>query len=111
MDAVQFIKERNRMCEKYFTQGCRGCPLENIMSCNYLYLMKNKEKDIVSVVKNWSEEHPAKTVLQDLLEKYPKTILMDTTPSFCPSALGYNVVECDPNSDTNCEECWNSLME
>lgn len=120
MDAVQFVKERNRMCEKYFVKGCRGCPLENIQGCSYLYLMKKKEKDIVSVVENWSEKNPIKTVLQDFLEKYPNAILTNGRVDFCPLLFGYSkfdfCINCK-NSDSpswffcSYDECWNSPVE
>lgn len=107
MDAIKFIKDRNRICKTYFTQGCRRCPFEGITGCNHLQFMIGKEEDIVSIVEQWVEEHPPKSILQDLLEKYPKTMLMSGTPHFCPSNLGYDVSECDQNLDVSCEECWN----
>lgn len=110
MDAVQFIKERNRICRKYFPDGCIGCPLKDISGCNHLEFMRNKEEDIVSVVEQWSKEHPQKTILQDLLEKYPEVILEDDgTPDFCPMSLGYAAPGCERSS--SCEACWNTPLE
>lgn len=46
-----------------------------------------------------------KTRLQDLLEKYPNTILdIDGIPCFCPEYIG--MVKCD-NCTHNQVECWN----
>lgn len=120
MNAVKFIKERNRMCENYFLGGCVGCPLNGISGCNHVQFMKGKEEDIVSIVKKWCEEHPAKTSLQDFLEKYPNAILTNGRPDFCPLLLGYpkfKFCKSCKNSDSlslffcSYDECWNSPME
>ena len=29
MDAVEFVKERNRMCSTYTPKRCEGCPADN----------------------------------------------------------------------------------
>lgn len=114
MDAVKFIKERNRICKKYFPQGCAGCPLRYISGCNHLEFMRNKEEDIVSIVEKWSKEHPVETVLQDFLKKYPCAILTNGRPDFCPLVLGYpksNFCEDCKNSISFSSSCWNSPME
>lgn len=58
MDAVKFIKEKDRMCDKYCC--CDGCPLENFkkgpLSCSAA-ISKEAEK-AVSIVEKWSEENP-----------------------------------------------------
>lgn len=110
MDAVQFIKERNRMCDKLLQIECRGCPFRDTTYCNHLNFMKGKEEDIVSDVEQWSKEHPQKTILKDLLEKYPEAILEDDgTPDFCPMSLGYAAPGCERSS--SCEACWNAPLE
>ena len=43
MDAVQFIKERNRMCDKLLQIECRGCPFRDMTYCNHLNFMKGKQ--------------------------------------------------------------------
>lgn len=57
---------------------------------------------------------PKKTILQDLLEKYPNAELgRDGTPKICPSKLGYSdmkeCVECYGYED--CVACWNRPLE
>lgn len=29
MDAIEFVKERNRMCSTYTPKHCEGCPADN----------------------------------------------------------------------------------
>ncbi len=55
MDAVKFLKERDRMCENH---SCKECPIGKItMMGDCSYDRKEAEK-IVEVVKNWSRENP-----------------------------------------------------
>lgn len=50
-----------------------------------------------------------KTLLDDLLEKFPHTKLMNGIPvNICPDYLGYK--ECD-RCIHNCWECWNQFLE
>lgn len=69
MDAVEFIKEYYRICEAH--EDCVDCPFtkeEIDIPCDLI--SKNAEK-IVSIVKQWAEEHPRKTMIQDFFEKFP----------------------------------------
>lgn len=108
MDAIKFLKEKNRMCNCY-NDYCCDCPLEDY-DCD-----GTKEEEfeaIVAAVEKWFEEHPQKTILQDLLEKYPNTVLReeDGTPTFCPDKLGYKIdmQKCDFDY---CVKCWNTFIE
>lgn len=57
MDALQFIRERNRMC-KSFGDGCMSCPLYKEGNHCMAILW---EEEIVPIVEKWSKEHPCKT--------------------------------------------------
>lgn len=63
----------------------------------------------VKAVQRWSDEHPQKTYLTELLKHYPNIPLDDdgAPKSLCPHALG--LVEID-DCDGNCVECWNQSM-
>lgn len=52
MDAVEFLKEKNRLCDKY-TTCVSGCPI--IKTCNRLRDKGNEET--VAIVEKWSKEH------------------------------------------------------
>uniref|UniRef100_UPI003FED7CBF hypothetical protein n=1 Tax=Ruminococcus bromii TaxID=40518 RepID=UPI003FED7CBF len=67
----------------------------------------------IEVVQRWSNEHPQRTYLTDLLEKYPNIPLDNNgKPSYvCPHDLGLMSVE-DCKKDSNkCVECWNQTIE
>mgnify|MGYP003298736956 CR=1 FL=1 len=54
MNAVDFLKERARMC-KFFANSCSECPIFEFGcgSSNY--------EETVSAVEQWSKEHPVMT--------------------------------------------------
>lgn len=118
MDAVDFIKTKNRMCN-YYTLCSDGCSLLEYCtttgsSCDEY---ENEPERVVTIVEMWGKEHPLKTIIQDFLEKYPKAILdtSNKTPlNICPTDLGYTDRKlcaggiCDSKL---CEECWNHPLE
>lgn len=73
-----------------------------------------KQMKIVKMHRTMEKIKPkGKTILQDLLEKYPNTKLGgDGTPSLCPSKLGYSDLKlCDEMSVEACVDCWNRPVE
>lgn len=109
MDAVTFIKERNRMCDFYKCCKIKGCPAENL-SCDSLEEITIHGFKLIRDVEQWSKEHPRKTILQDFLEKYPNAELNDDgIPKPCPYWLGYKDMPfCNR---IRCVECWNRPLE
>ena len=112
MDAVKYIKEKQRMCTSY--EECMDCGLhegemEKSMGC-YTYCTEYPE-EAVSIIEKWSQEHPQKTMLSDFLEKYPKARLRDngTPRDVCPYSLGYE--EHKGCCDGRCMKCWNRPLE
>ena len=73
MDAVKFIKEKYRMCG---TTDCLDCEVyrgKNEMVIDCYTLINKYPEEAVAIVEKWSQEHPLKTMLSDLLEKYPNS--------------------------------------
>lgn len=72
MDAVEFIKERSRMC-KSFNKCSYGCPAWGgsckLETGTYLECEATKQ---VEIVEEWSAAHPRKTRQSVFLEKYPE---------------------------------------
>lgn len=70
MDALEFVRETNRMC-KSFSTDCGGgggiCPAKKHGNC--IATLSNEE--IVPIVEKWSKEHPRKTRQDAFLEQYP----------------------------------------
>ena len=53
MDALEFVRERNRMC-KSSGRGCNDCPANDIDDC----IAAHSDEGIVPIVEKWSKEHP-----------------------------------------------------
>lgn len=108
MDAVEFIKERRRMCLSY--EDCIGCPFEDgkPISCE---IQSKTARQLVEIVEQWSQDHPQKTMMQDFFEKFPNAPKDDFgAPCLCPADVGYKEKSCEA-TDCNCLECWNRPLE
>jgi hypothetical protein len=115
-NSLNYMREKDRMCSSYI-KSCNDClesecPLKVTqngitITCRRfesLYL-----EQAIEIVQKWSDEHPQKTYLTNLLEKYPNIPLDNNgKPScVCPHDLGLMSIE-DCKKDSNkCVECWN----
>lgn len=73
MDALEFLRERRRMCNSY--KDCEGCPLEGD-KCIISDIMSDEDcKRIIATVEQWSKEHPRKTRQSVFLEQWPEAHL------------------------------------
>ena len=86
MDALEFLKERKRMCDSY--KSCEGCPFDDI-KCSINALLYDDEYDrSVAIVERWSKEHPRKTRQSVFLEQYPEAdIDGHGVMTICPAKL------------------------
>lgn len=104
MDAVKFIKERDRMCRFYHHAGdCYQCPAKDC-ECSALEAMVDDD-NIVTIVEEWSAAHPRKTRQSVFLEQFPNApiytnthnvaldpCLVDTTlRGHCPTGRGCDI--------------------
>ena len=69
MEAIEFLKEYNRMCTMH--KSCRGCPLEmdNCAGCGDEF----SEKQIINIIEKteqWRKEHPLVTNAQKFKEVF-----------------------------------------
>ena len=119
MDAVEFLKERERMCKHNMKNGSchiNDCPMyslrvelqkdgpKKVLCSSVLY--KSPEK-AVAVVAKWSEEHKRKTLMEDFFEKYPGAQRTEVgLPVLCVLRLGYKA-----DCTTYCKECWSTPLE
>ena len=117
MDAIKFIKEYNRMCDTCVT--CKTCPCWELKvkyasegSC--WEAAGDYPELYIPLVEKWSAEHPPKTRLDDLLEKYPDCVCNNFgVPKICCSMLGYEQI-CESvysASSEECAKCWNQPLE
>lgn len=112
MDALEFLKERKRMCNSY--KNCNGCLLER-GSCGFSTSMSNEECErIITAVEKWSKEHPRKTKQSVFLEQWPNAELdHECTITIDPCDLDTTMrKEC---CNIDCETCrrkyWRQKVE
>lgn len=103
MDALEFIRERNRMC-KSFGVECKNCPANKDSRCIDI----NLDEEIVPIVEKWSKENPRKTRLDVFLEQHPEEKLnVREVLDLCPitsTTYEYGSGHCK-NPDKSCGLC------
>lgn len=107
MDALEFLKERKRMCNSY--DLCGGCPLEG-SPCNYgPNAPEEAYERIIVAVEQWSKEHPRKTRQSMFLEQWPDVRVDENTGvlTLCPAVLSKACRERCPTTLTPeiCADC------
>ena len=104
MDAVKYLRERKRICDKY--EDCDGCPMSETNNRYGIIcgsLNEEHPEEAVAIVEKWSKEHPAKTRQSAILNVFPNAkLLKNGAIVICPK-----VVETDRAFDCcrNCDEC------
>ena len=103
MDALEFLKERTRMCKSYGT--CVGCPVER-GNCGLGASTSNEEYErIIDAVEQWSKANPRKTRQSVFLEQWPNCMMdHDGTVGMCPRKVDKNYI-CDLNRSAGCPDC------
>lgn len=101
MDAVKYLKERDRMCGG---SNCWECPLyekNNGKRVNCQVIEKEYAEKAVEIVEKWSAEHPIKTRQSELLKMFPNVEIKNDIVTTCPKSLDQNI-KCESLS---CDEC------
>lgn len=97
MDAVEFLRERRRMCNAQ--DNCGTCPIGIV--CDDYFVNHNysqeKASGMVSTVEQWAKEHPVKTRQSEFLKHYPNARIASGCLNACP-------MEVFDNTDINCNE-------
>lgn len=89
MDALEFLKERKRMCSSY--EHCGDCPLKRAR-CSLISTSDEEYEKIIATVEQWSKEHPRKTRQSVLLEQWPEALRGGKDIlSVCPQYLDSNI--------------------
>lgn len=114
----QYFAEKQRMVKLQTGEvceiSCEECPLssmnngENIVCSDFETCYPEKA---IETVQKWSNEHPQKTYLTELLKNYPNAKLGENgvPMNMCPSILGLQDLEnC---GEISCVECWNQPVE
>ena len=104
MDAVEYVKQRNKMCDYYV--NCGDCPAGNYEGCASL----NEIPKMVPIVEQWAKEHPVKTRKDEFFNQWPDAEIGDDgLPSVAPCQLYKDIEEKDENGvcckNLECAEC------
>lgn len=114
MDALKFIEERNRMCERYWQVDgdCDGCPMLNVDECNELRSMVDDAGKavgkVVEIVEKWSKEHPRKTRQSKFLDMFPTAMVGGAgVLDMCPAIVDdrYRGKTCGDRTLLLCPDC------
>ncbi len=95
MDAVEFLKEKGRMCRTILIVGgfvgrCDECEIgkrrASGQTCDK-YIVKHPE-EAVAIVEQWAKEHPRKTRQSEFLKMFPRASMASNgTIDFCPHSF------------------------
>lgn len=101
MDAVEYVKQRERMCDYYV--NCADCPADDYGECSSLDEIPN----LVSIVEKWAKEHPVKTRQSEFLKQWPDAeIGYDGLPTVAPCQLNIELLQCESQKDCGaCDKC------
>lgn len=106
MDAVEFLKEKERMCSK--CGMCSVCPADKqnngfYMDCDNLEVKKPEE--LVAIVERWSAEHPIKTRQSEFLKMFLNAPLRENgSIAICPLDVDRDA-KCSQKQGARCPDC------
>lgn len=108
MDALEFLKERKRMCNLY--KDCKGCPLYDINCVIDSNISDEDCERNAATVERWSKDHPRKTRQSAFLEQYPDADISDDgLPDVAPCQLCVGLIHGESTEDCEnrglCVEC------
>lgn len=114
MDALEFLKERKRMCDYY--SHCKGCPLDG-SKCTIDSTISDEDcKRFAATVEQWSKEHPRKTRQSEFLKLFPNAKMWEYGDfiDICPKLLN-EIYQCGVKRGQTCYECckeyWGEMVE
>lgn len=119
-----YFAEKRRMTKKHKLNGgayicklnCAECPLNSLnngttdnMACSDFETLYPEKA--IAIVQKWSDEHPQKTYLTELLKIFPNTPLNDdgTPKGICLHELGATSLD-NCEVDNACAKCWNQPL-
>lgn len=113
MDAVDYLKTKERMCGK--SSGCSMCSLAMGEPFGCETVESQHPEEAVEMVEKWGVEHPVETYMSDFLKKFPNAILDDK--GYPPNCVRYLYGDDHvPTSgcwcnDFSCSDCWNRQIK
>lgn len=112
IDAIEYVKQRNRMCDYYV--NCNDCPASLHEGCSSL----ESVSELVPIVEQWAKEHPVKTRQSEFLKMFPHPRLdRNGCLMICPmDAVGKEYMRDDipgcinSELDICCEDCCRDFL-
>lgn len=95
MDAIEYLKEKERMCRSCYCDKCGMSEDDGSMCCSSC-TEQTKPEEAVRIVEKWSRAHPVQTNAQKFEEVFGETI--NTRFPKCLPWIGKCV-------DRECAEC------
>lgn len=99
MDALEFFRERRRMCVS-FGNVCSSCPANTEGYC----IAFDEDEEAVPIVEKWSIEHPRKTRQSEFLKQFPYAECFNGIVIICPKVIDTHF-SCPAGSNFNCSAC------
>ena len=104
MDAIEYVKQRERMCDYY--GNCDKCPAKEVIGCASIA----KISQMVPIVEKWAKEHPVKTRQDEFFKQWPDAeIGYDGLPTVAPCQLNIELLQCESQKDCEdrgvCDKC------
>ena len=103
MDALEFLKERRRMCDSH--RGCKGCPLEDGQCVVSDVAPDEDYKRIIAAVERWSKEHPRKTRQSVFLEQWPNAVISNGVLNLTPCNIDQSLYDIQRCNGADCSKC------
>lgn len=116
MDAVEFLKAKNRMCREYgeLPEDCFVCPIGNDSGGCQAGVLENQkvtEEILVQIVERWLAEHPKKTRKSEFLKTFPNANPEDIDPCNMDTSLATDRTCGYKRCDDCRKEYWNEEVE
>lgn len=110
MDAVKFIKERNRLCDMYL--WCSDCPArDKDRGCKLSITSEEEAEKQIELLEKWYDEHPEKTQQDVFLEQHQRAHghwVHLGWDEWCCSSCGFVITtegSWDKPTKKYCEDC------
>lgn len=107
MDAVEFLRERRRMCNAQ--DDCDTCPIGLVCADYFVDHNYSQEKasGMVSTVEQWAKEHPTKTRQSEFLKLFPNAQTDSGCLNACPmDVFGNTGIDCNKRTCFECKKAF-----
>ena len=108
MDAVEFFKTVDRLCEN---QSCRECPVCKEGVCMVMNMVRidgglvESIEETVSKVEQWAKDHPVKTRQSEFLKLFPNATIDEDNGILCikPCTIDESI---GCTNGKGCDDCY-----